>query len=255
MSRFLPTLNAQGQDTLDEKLFVLEFPSFIPGEPPQRISIDFTKNYQMSLAFSLPLFAGDRLVAGYKQANYNLQASRETVRLSEQETIFNVKRSFYGYLLAREFSAVAQEALDLAEKFRVNVKNLYEVGMASRFDLLRSEVQVANTVQTATLGKVATRYRGIVMIDYINQLIKRGVAILQGSTTRLRAVLLTALTTILGTLPMAFSRSSGSEFRAPMGVAIAFGLTTTTFLTLFIIPVLYSVVNKIRFKERKTVAV
>jgi outer membrane protein len=144
VSRFLPTLNAQGQDTLDEKLFVLEFPSFIPGEPPQRISIDFTKNYQMSLAFSLPLFAGGRLVAGYKQANYNLQASRETVRLSEQETIFNVKRSFYGYLLAREFSSAAQEALDLAEKFRVNVKNLYEVGMASRFDLLRSEVQVAN---------------------------------------------------------------------------------------------------------------
>ena len=144
VSRFLPTLNAQGQDTLDEKLFVLEFPSMIPGEPPQRISIDFTKDYQMSLAFSLPLFAGGRLVAGYKQANYGLQASKETVRLSEQETIFNVKRSFFGYLLAREFSAVAQEALALAEKFRENVKNLHEVGMASKFDLLRSEVQVAN---------------------------------------------------------------------------------------------------------------
>ncbi|MGB8958684.1 MAG: efflux RND transporter permease subunit [Candidatus Aminicenantales bacterium] len=100
---------------------------------------------------------------------------------------------------------------------------------------------------------------GIVMIDYINQLIKRGVdkreAILLGSTTRLRAVLLTALTTILGTLPMAFSRSSGSEFRAPMGVAIAFGLTATTFLTLFIIPVIYSIFNKIRFKEKKAPAV
>jgi HAE1 family hydrophobic/amphiphilic exporter-1 len=95
---------------------------------------------------------------------------------------------------------------------------------------------------------------GIVMIDYINQLIKRGVdkreAVLQGATTRLRAVLLTALTTILGTLPMAFSRSSGSEFRAPMGVAIAFGLTATTVLTLFVIPVIYSVFNKIRFKEK-----
>jgi HAE1 family hydrophobic/amphiphilic exporter-1 len=99
---------------------------------------------------------------------------------------------------------------------------------------------------------------GIVMIDYINQLIKRGVdkreAVLQGASTRLRAVLLTALTTILGTLPMAFSRSSGSEFRAPLGVAIAFGLTATTFLTLFVIPVIYSIVNKIRFKE-KTVEV
>ena len=94
---------------------------------------------------------------------------------------------------------------------------------------------------------------GIVMIDYINQLIKRGVdkreAILQGATTRLRAVLLTALTTILGTLPMAFSRSSGSEFRAPMGVAIAFGLTATTVLTLFVIPVIYSV--SIRYGSRR----
>jgi len=144
VSRFLPTLSAQGLDTLDEKLFVLEFPSMFPGEPPQKIAIDFTKDYQMALGFSVPLFAGGRLVAGYKQANFGLQASRETVRLSEQETVFNVKRSFYGYLLAREFSAVAEEALALAEKFRENVKNLYEVGMASKFDLLRSEVQVAN---------------------------------------------------------------------------------------------------------------
>ena len=99
---------------------------------------------------------------------------------------------------------------------------------------------------------------GIVMIDYINQLIKQGVdrkeAILQGATTRLRAVLLTALTTILGALPMAFSQSSGSEFRTPLGVSITFGLTTTTFLTLFVIPVIYSVVNKIRFKEKKAAA-
>ncbi len=96
---------------------------------------------------------------------------------------------------------------------------------------------------------------GIVMIDYINQLIKRGVdrreAVLQGATTRLRAVLLTALTTVLGTLPMAFSRSSGSEFRSPMGIAIASGLTATTLLTLFVLPVIYSLFNKIRFKEKK----
>jgi len=162
VSGFLPTLNAQGTDTLDEKLFVLEFPSLIPGQPPQRISIDFTKDYQMAMAFSLPLFAGGRLTAGYKQANLGLKASQESVRLSEQETIFNAKRAFYGYLLAKEFSAVAEEALGLAEKFMENVKNLYEVGMASKFDLLRSEVQVANlkpqairarnSVEVAVLG-------------------------------------------------------------------------------------------------------
>lgn len=144
VSRFLPSLNIQGTNTLDEKLFVLEFPSFVPGEPPQRISIDFTKNYQMALAFSVPLFAGGRLVAGYKQAEYNLQSTQESIRLSEQETVFNVKKAFYGYLLAREFYAVAEEALKLAEEFHKNVKSLYDVGMSSKFDLLRSEVQVAN---------------------------------------------------------------------------------------------------------------
>jgi outer membrane protein TolC len=144
VSRFLPSLNLQGMNTLDEKLFVLEFPSFVPGEPPQRISIDFTKNYQMALAFSVPLFAGGRLVAGYKQAEYNLRSTQESIRLSEQETVFNVKRAFYGYLLAREFFVVAEEALKLAEEFHKNVKSLYDAGMSSKFDLLRSEVQVAN---------------------------------------------------------------------------------------------------------------
>jgi outer membrane protein len=162
VSRFLPSINAQGSDTLAEKLFFLEFPSMTPGEPPQKIAIDFTKDYQMALSFGVPVFAGGRLLAGYKQANYGLQASKESVRLSEQETIFNVKRSFYGYLLAREFSAVAEEALALAGKFAENVKNLNAVGMASKFDLLRSEVQVANlkpqairarnSVEVAALG-------------------------------------------------------------------------------------------------------
>jgi outer membrane protein len=141
---FLPTLNAQGTDTLDEKLFVLEFPSLIPGQPPQRFSIDFTRDYQMALSFGLPLFTGGRLTAGYKQANYGLQATREGVRLSEQETIFNVKRAFYTYLLAKEFSTVADESLALAEGFRNNVKNLYDVGVASKFELLLAEVQVTN---------------------------------------------------------------------------------------------------------------
>jgi HAE1 family hydrophobic/amphiphilic exporter-1 len=96
---------------------------------------------------------------------------------------------------------------------------------------------------------------GIVMIDYINQLIRSGMekreAVLQGSTTRLRPVLLTALTTILGLVPMVFSHSSGSEFRSPMGLTVLGGLMATTFLTLYFIPALYCVVNKIRFREPK----
>jgi HAE1 family hydrophobic/amphiphilic exporter-1 len=96
---------------------------------------------------------------------------------------------------------------------------------------------------------------GIVMIDYINQLRRRGVegrqAVIDGAVTRLRAVLLTALTTVLGMLPMAISTSEGAEFRAPMAISVMGGLTATTFLTLFVIPIIYSLFEKISFKKVK----
>jgi outer membrane protein len=141
---FLPSLNSEGLHTLAEKLFILEFPSFIPGEPPQKISMDFTKDYQFSLNFSLPLFTSGRLTSGFRQAKYNLRSTEEAVRQSKHITVFNAKKAFYGYLLAKDFVKVAEEAVDVAEKHLKNVKNLYEVGMASKFDLLRSEVQLAN---------------------------------------------------------------------------------------------------------------
>ncbi len=143
-SSFFPSLNAQGLHTLNEKVFELEFPSFIPGEPPQRVSVDFTRDYQFSMSLSIPLFTSGRLTSGFRQAKYNLHSTEEYVRQSTQVTVFNTKSAFYGYLLAKEFVRVAEEAVDVAEKLHKNVKNLYEVGMASKFDLLRSEVQVAN---------------------------------------------------------------------------------------------------------------
>jgi len=144
VANFFPALNAQGMHILDKKVMTIEMPSFFPGMPAQKIKLDFTRNYQFSLSFSLPLSAGGRLVSGYKQANYNLMSTKEAIRQSMQETVFNVKKAFYGYLLARKFVEVSEEAVGLADKHWKNVKSLYDVGMASKFDLLRSEVQVAN---------------------------------------------------------------------------------------------------------------
>lgn len=96
---------------------------------------------------------------------------------------------------------------------------------------------------------------GIVMIDYINQLWRRGMdkreAIIEGAVTRLRPVLLTAMTTTLGLLPMALSRTTGSEMRSPLALTVLSGLLATTFLTLFIIPSVYSLFEKVSFKEPK----
>jgi HAE1 family hydrophobic/amphiphilic exporter-1 len=91
---------------------------------------------------------------------------------------------------------------------------------------------------------------GIVMIDYINRLRRRGVpafeAIIQGAAIRLRPILITSLTSILGALPMALSRTQGAEMRSPMAIALSFGLLFATLLTLFVIPVVYSLFDRIR---------
>ncbi|MBM3285203.1 MAG: TolC family protein [Candidatus Aminicenantes bacterium] len=143
-AQFFPSLNASALQNLDEKVFVLEFPSFIPGGQPQRVAVDFTRDYQVSISFNLPLFTGGRLTSGFRQAQYNLCSTRESVRQTNQETVFNVKQGFYGYLLAVELVEVSEEALNLAEKLLQHVRNMVEVGMASRLDLLRAEVRVAN---------------------------------------------------------------------------------------------------------------
>ncbi len=143
-SGFFPSLNASGQYTLDEKVMQLEFPSSIPGQPPQRMEIDFTKDYQFSMALSFPLFTGGRLTSGFKQAKYNLESTKEAVRQSKHLTVFNTKRAFFGYLLVKEFVSVAEEAVRVAEENLNNVRNMYEVGIASKMDLLRSEVRLTN---------------------------------------------------------------------------------------------------------------
>jgi hydrophobic/amphiphilic exporter-1 (mainly G- bacteria), HAE1 family len=95
----------------------------------------------------------------------------------------------------------------------------------------------------------------IVMIDYTNQLWRGGMdkkkAVVEGAVTRLRPVLMTALTTILGTFPMAISRSAGADMRNPLGITLLGGLTATTLLTLFVIPVMYSLFERVRFRDKK----
>ena len=96
---------------------------------------------------------------------------------------------------------------------------------------------------------------GIVLVDYINQLKSKGLGLYEaveaGSKIRLRPVLMTALTTILGMVPLAVELGSGSETWSPLARAVIGGLTATTILTLLVIPVLYVLFERmgIRIKE------
>ena len=101
---------------------------------------------------------------------------------------------------------------------------------------------------------------GIVLVDYTNLLVERGSsvfdAVVAGGKSRLRPVLMTSFTTILGMLPLALGTGEGSETWQPMGIAVIGGLTCSTLLTLLVVPVLYSVfVNRrIRKAQQKQAA-
>ncbi len=86
----------------------------------------------------------------------------------------------------------------------------------------------------------------IVLIDTINQLRRGGMdkfdAVVRGGHLRLRPILMTTLTTVLGLLPMALSLGEGAELRAPLAITVSFGLSLSTLLTLVVIPAVYAVV-------------
>jgi HAE1 family hydrophobic/amphiphilic exporter-1 len=90
--------------------------------------------------------------------------------------------------------------------------------------------------------------QSIVLIDAVNQARERGLAkhdaIVEGGRVRLRPILITKLTTILGLLPMALGLGEGAEVRAPMAITVIGGVLLTTFLTLLVIPVVYSVLDR-----------
>ncbi len=89
---------------------------------------------------------------------------------------------------------------------------------------------------------------GLVMLSYYNKLIEEGMnvrdAVITGSEIRLRPVLTTALVASLGFIPMAISASAGSEVQRPLATVVIGGLVTSTLLTLFVLPILYSIFEK-----------
>ncbi len=97
------------------------------------------------------------------------------------------------------------------------------------------------------------------LVDLINQLRAQGRdrfdAIMEAGVARLRPILMTSLTTALGLLPMAIGFGEGAEVRAPMAITVIGGLLVSTFLTLVVIPVVYSIMDRKRWPAAGTVPV
>ncbi len=148
---------------------------------------------------------------------------------------------------------------------------LVYIVMASQFESLLHPFLILFTIPMALIGVFLTLYllripigitvyigmitlvgivvnNAIILIDYINTLRKRGLekleAIKQAGAIRLRPILITTLTTVLGLLPMALGLGEGAEIRTPMAITIIAGLLSATFLTLVLIPTVYNKFSK-----------
>jgi len=88
----------------------------------------------------------------------------------------------------------------------------------------------------------------IILIDKVNQLREAGVAkveaLVEGARSRLRPIVMTTLCTLFGFLPLALATGDGAEVRAPMAITVIGGLLVSTLLTLFVIPVVYNVLDR-----------
>ena len=148
---------------------------------------------------------------------------------------------------------------------------LVYIVMASQFESLVHPFIIIFTIPLAVIGVIIFLYllgipisivvflgmimlvgivvnNAIVLVDYINHLRGNGLAkleaIMQAGKVRLRPILMTTATTVLGLLPMALGLGDGAEIRTPMAITVIIGLIVATLLTLLVIPTVYSVFTR-----------
>ena len=101
-------------------------------------------SYLSKLTLTQPLYTSGRLSLTWRQAELNCQRVKEDLVSCQNEVIFQVKEAFYSVILAQDVLKVTRQALKQAERHLKVVEELFRTGAVSRFDLLRSQVEVAN---------------------------------------------------------------------------------------------------------------
>ncbi|WP_226530123.1 efflux RND transporter permease subunit [Metabacillus niabensis] len=121
------------------------------------------------------------------------------------------------------------------------------IGVAVALTVTKSPISLTVVIGLIVLAGIVVN-NAIVIVDFINQKKAQGFktydALVESVRVRLRPILMTALTTILGLVPLALGLGEGTEINRPMGITVIGGLISSTFLSLFIIPIVYSFVDR-----------
>lgn len=166
----------------------------------------------------------------------------------------NMRESF-GYMFFALMMAVVIVYMVLASQFESFVHPftimlslpLSVIGALGALAIFQMTINIFTLIGIIMLMGLVTK-NAILLVDYTNTLRERDgmdrlSAILKAGPVRLRPILMTTLAMIFGMLPIALGHGSGSESRAPMAMAVIGGLTTSTLLTLIVVPVVYTLVD------------
>ena len=132
------------------------------------------------------------------------------------------------------------------------------VGVVGALAVTRTPVSVVVLIGAIVLAGVVVN-NAIVLVDTINRLrdggMERSEAIREGAALRLRPILITTLTTVLGLAPLAVGYGEGAEVQQPLALTIIAGLSSSTLLTLVVIPVVYALLTRwLEGRDRAEVA-
>ena len=170
--------------------------------------------------------------------NQEWQRSRTSLWLALGLSVFLVY-----VIMAAQFESLVHPfviMLSIPMAFVGSIAALHLLGMSLSIVVFLGMIMLAGIVVN----------NAIVLVDYINRLRARGMdrteAIVTAGTIRLRPILMTTATTVLGLLPMALGLGEGAELRTPMAVTVITGLISSTVLTLILIPTLYSAIDGLR---------
>lgn len=159
-----------------------------------------------------------------------------------------VSLALIALLLYFAFSSVGQAALILVNVPLAVIGGVFSLYISGQY------LSVPSSVGFITLFGVAV-LNGVVMVESINQRVKDGLktedAVFDGAVSRLRPVLMTAITSALGLIPMLLSSGVGAEIQKPLATVIVGGLVTATFLTLFVLPTLYGWFSKWKLQDTR----
>jgi len=127
----------------------------VSGKKDAGVFVGYKNDNSLGAGLSQVVYNGGYNTANLNQARLNLKASEETLRAKKLDIEFEAKRLYYGLLLAYETERIAQELTDNSRDHYEDVRNRYEQGLSSRFDLLQSSVQVSLTMPELVKAKNA----------------------------------------------------------------------------------------------------